>query len=98
MLIDERYPELVKNPNEILYLSHTDETTMKKLVKFQKQATEPIAKPLFGFISSIAYVAPPEGRWRKDGSGDKSEETALKVGFKEKRSDWFLKRQEEKPK
>ena len=77
MLIDERYPNLPKNPQEILYLSHTDETTMKKLVKFQKQASDPIAKPLFGYITNANYVAPPENRWRKDGSGDESEANVL---------------------
>ncbi|KAJ0907613.1 hypothetical protein HanRHA438_Chr07g0301091 [Helianthus annuus] len=52
-------------------------------------------KKLFGILGNENYIAPPNVRWRKDGSNSDNEDKKLE-GFKEKRSRWFVKEEKQK--
>ncbi|KAJ0557266.1 hypothetical protein HanRHA438_Chr07g0309741 [Helianthus annuus] len=106
MILDHAYPDLEKDENnDLLALFHMDNETLKVLARYHKNHPESSTKAdFFGFIKDKNYVDPDPVdhlKWRNDKEiKEKSVADELKKleGFKNTRSEWFLKEEKEKKK
>ncbi|KAM0025869.1 hypothetical protein Hdeb2414_s0021g00579741 [Helianthus debilis subsp. tardiflorus] len=106
MILDHAYPDLEKyENNDLLALFHMDNETLKVLARYHKNHPESSTKEeFFGFIKDKNYQDPDPVdhlKWRNDEEmKEKSTADELKKleGFKNTRSEWFLKDVKEKKK
>ncbi|MFS7998045.1 hypothetical protein Hanom_Chr12g01149071 [Helianthus anomalus] len=105
-LLDHAYPDLEKDENNVLLaLYHMDNETLKVLARYHKNHPESSTKAeFFGFIKDKNYIDPDlvdHLKWRNDEDmKEKSVADELKQleGFRNTRSEWFLKDVKEKKK
>ncbi|MFS7985593.1 hypothetical protein Hanom_Chr11g01000261 [Helianthus anomalus] len=106
MILDHAYPDLEKDENnDLLALFHIDNETLKVLARYHKNHPESTTKTnFFGFIKDKSNQDPDPVdhlKWRNDKEMKETsatDELKLLEGFKNTRSEWFLKEEKEKKK
>ncbi|KAF5818212.1 hypothetical protein HanPI659440_Chr02g0046771 [Helianthus annuus] len=93
MLLDDKIPNLPKDPKDELHLQHMDSETLKKLDKYRgvKPEEEPRYRPKFGKIKKADYVAPEDDNWRHAESNSEDETKRLEPMVEKKLRFWFVK-------
>ncbi|MFS8006611.1 hypothetical protein Hanom_Chr14g01251231 [Helianthus anomalus] len=104
MILDHAYPQLERDEeNDLLFLYHMDNESLKQLARYHPTHQEPSFKvEFFDFIKDKTYQDPDpvnHQNWRNEEQRkEKSYADELKVleNFRESRNEWFLKEEKKK--
>ncbi|KAJ0588571.1 hypothetical protein HanIR_Chr04g0176151 [Helianthus annuus] len=99
MLIDHAYPEIDRNiKNDLLIQSHMSNDSLKLLVRYHPNHTEPkVGAEFFGFIKDANYADPDpvdHQNWRNEAEMKEAayaEELKILEDFKNTKNEWYVK-------
>ncbi|KAM0071049.1 hypothetical protein Hdeb2414_s0001g00020391 [Helianthus debilis subsp. tardiflorus] len=92
MLLDDKVPDLPKDPTDELKLQHMSSETLNRLNKYKgvTEDQEPRIKGMICKIKNTNYVAPENDAWRHENSNSKDETERLSGMHEKKLRYWFV--------
>ncbi|MFS7986774.1 hypothetical protein Hanom_Chr11g01014221 [Helianthus anomalus] len=92
MMIDDKFKDLQKDPDDILGLRNMTADKLSRLSKnTKKDDPEPRVRRMICKIDNSSYVAPENDAWRHDNSNSENEDDKIREMVEKKLRYWFVK-------